>query len=99
MAVRHFKDGMLKCALAQKVPDCTGRTNLCKRGTSDMFFTSVERAYLEQKREVVSGQRKVSADCSHTTTQEQQNMATAAKAQALHLSAMTLNGTAGGKAF
>jgi hypothetical protein len=30
MAVRHFKDGMLKCAIAQKVPDCTERTNLRK---------------------------------------------------------------------
>jgi hypothetical protein len=64
-----------------------------------MFFTSVERVYLEQKREVVGGQSKVSADFSHTTTQEQQNMVAAPKAQALHLSAMTLNGSAGGEAF
>jgi hypothetical protein len=38
-AVRHFKDGMLKCARAVEVPDCTERTNLRKFGTGDMFFT------------------------------------------------------------
>ena len=38
-AVRHFKDGMLKCAPAMEVPDCTERTNLRKFGTGDMFFT------------------------------------------------------------
>ena len=38
-AVRHYKDGMLKCAPAVAVPDCTERTNLRKYGTGDMFFT------------------------------------------------------------
>jgi hypothetical protein len=38
-AVRHFKGGMLKCAPAVEVPDCTERTNLRKYGTGDMFFT------------------------------------------------------------
>jgi hypothetical protein len=38
-AVRHFKGGMLKCAPAMAVPDCTERTNLRKWGTGDMFFT------------------------------------------------------------
>ncbi len=38
-AVRHYKDGMLKCAPAMAVPDCTERTNLRKYGTGDMFFT------------------------------------------------------------
>ena len=38
-AVRHFKEGMLKCAPAVEVPDCTERTNLRKYGTGDMFFT------------------------------------------------------------
>jgi hypothetical protein len=38
-AVRHFKEGMLKCAPAVPVPDCTERTNLRKWGTGDMFFT------------------------------------------------------------
>jgi hypothetical protein len=38
-AVRHYKDGMLKCAPAMPVPDCTERTNLRKYGTGDMFFT------------------------------------------------------------
>jgi len=38
-AVRHYKDGMLKCAPAMPVPDCTERTNLRKYGTGDMFFS------------------------------------------------------------
>jgi hypothetical protein len=38
-ALRHFKGGMLKCAPAVAVPDCTERTNLRKYGTSDLFFT------------------------------------------------------------
>jgi hypothetical protein len=38
-AVRHYKDGMLKCERAVPVPDCTERTNLRKYGTGDMFFT------------------------------------------------------------
>ncbi|MBV8976992.1 MAG: hypothetical protein JO261_06575 [Alphaproteobacteria bacterium] len=38
-AVRHFKDGMLKCVPALSVPDCTERTNLRKFGTGDMFFS------------------------------------------------------------
>jgi hypothetical protein len=46
-ALRHYKDGMLKCAPAVKVPDCTERTNLRKYGTNDMFFTYRTRACLE----------------------------------------------------
>ena len=38
-AVRHYKDGMLKCAPAVPVPDCTERTNLRRYGTGDMFFS------------------------------------------------------------
>ena len=38
-ALRHYKDGMLKCAPAVPVPDCTERTNLRRYGTSDMFFS------------------------------------------------------------
>jgi hypothetical protein len=38
-AVRHYKDGLLKCAPEVPVPDCTERTNLRKYGTGDMFFT------------------------------------------------------------
>ena len=38
-AVRHFKDGMLKCVPELSVPDCTERTNLRKYGTGDMFFS------------------------------------------------------------
>jgi hypothetical protein len=38
-ALRHFKDGMLKCAPKVSVKDCTERTNLRRWGTGDMFFT------------------------------------------------------------
>ena len=42
-ALRHYKNGMLKCAPAEKVVDCTERTNLRKYGSGDMFFTYVNR--------------------------------------------------------
>jgi hypothetical protein len=38
-ALRHFKDGMLKCAPVVPVPDCTERTNLRRYGTGDLFFS------------------------------------------------------------
>ncbi|MGH6877889.1 MAG: hypothetical protein ACREHV_11000, partial [Rhizomicrobium sp.] len=37
--LRHFKDGMLKCAPAMPVPDCTERTNLRRYGSGDFFFS------------------------------------------------------------
>jgi hypothetical protein len=46
-AVRHYKDGALKCAPALPVPDCTERTNLRKYGTGDMFFTYRAKICLE----------------------------------------------------
>jgi len=89
---------MLKCAVAQKVPDCTERTNLRKWGTGDMFFSYVTRVCMELKREMVGGQSRVSAGYSYSMTQEQRNMAAAAaaaKARELHLSGITLNGGVG----
>ncbi|HEX3430158.1 MAG TPA: hypothetical protein VHT03_04660 [Rhizomicrobium sp.] len=38
-ALRHYKDGMLKCVPSVAVRDCTERTNLRKYGTADFFFT------------------------------------------------------------
>jgi hypothetical protein len=38
-ALRHFKDGMLKCMPKVPVKDCTERSNLRRWGTGDMFFT------------------------------------------------------------
>ncbi|HWA88468.1 MAG TPA: hypothetical protein VG889_00425 [Rhizomicrobium sp.] len=46
-AVRHFKDGMLKCTPEVAVPDCTERTNLRKYGTGDMFFSYRSRVCAE----------------------------------------------------
>ena len=97
-AVRHFKDGMLKCAVAQKVPDCTERTNLRKWGTGDMFFTYVTRVCLDQKREMVGGMSQVSASYSYQMSEGQRNMAAAAaaaKARELHLSGMSMSGGVG----
>ncbi len=50
-AVRHYKDGVLKCAPALKVPDCTERTNLRKYGSGDMFFTYRAKICLETQEE------------------------------------------------
>lgn len=36
--LRHFKNGMLKCAPLMPVPDCTERTNLRRYGSGDFFF-------------------------------------------------------------
>jgi hypothetical protein len=101
-AVRHYKDGMLKCAIAQKVPDCTERTNLRKWGTGDMFFTYVTRVCLEQRREMVGGQSKVSSSYSYAMTEQQRSAAASAaqaKARELHLSGMTMNGGVSGQGF
>lgn len=38
-ALRHYKNGMLKCEAVVPVKDCTERTNLRKFGTGDMFFS------------------------------------------------------------
>ncbi|MEO8300884.1 MAG: hypothetical protein ABI608_03775, partial [Rhizomicrobium sp.] len=95
----HFKDGMLKCAVARKVPDCTERTNLRKWGTGDMFFTYVTRVCLEQRREMVGGTSQVSPSYSYQMSPEQRNSAAAAaaaKARELRLSGMALYGGVGG---
>jgi hypothetical protein len=50
-ALRHFKDGMLKCAPAVPVPDCTERTNLRKYGSGDLFFSYRAQVCLETHEE------------------------------------------------
>jgi hypothetical protein len=57
-ALRYFKGGLLKCAPAVRVPDCTERTNLRKDGTGDMFFSYVTRVCLETGREMVGGESR-----------------------------------------
>jgi hypothetical protein len=101
-AVRHYKDGMLKCAVAEKVPDCTERNNLRKWGTNDMFFTYVTRVCLDQKREMVGGMSRVSSGYSYSMTSQQRDMAAQAaqsKARELKLSGMSLNGGVGQGAY
>ena len=50
-ALRHYKNGMLKCAPAVPVPDCTERTNLRKYGSGDMFFSYRAQVCLETHEE------------------------------------------------
>jgi len=50
-SLRHYKDGVLKCAPAVAVPDCTERTNLRRYGTGDMFFSYRARICLETHEE------------------------------------------------
>lgn len=50
-ALRHYKNGMLKCATEVPVPDCTERTNLRKYGSSDMFFSYRAKVCLETNQE------------------------------------------------
>jgi hypothetical protein len=57
-ALRYYKGGLLKCAPAVKVPDCTERTNLRKYGTGDMFFSYVTRVCLETGRELVGAESR-----------------------------------------
>jgi len=60
-ALRHYKNGMLKCAPAVRVPDCTERTNLRKYGSGDMFFTYVAKVCQETGKEFIGGQSRQSA--------------------------------------
>lgn len=38
-ALRHYADGMVKCATQEPVPDCTERRNLRAWGAGDIFFS------------------------------------------------------------
>jgi hypothetical protein len=42
-ALRHFTDGQVRCAVAERVPDCTERENMRRFGTGDLFFTYATR--------------------------------------------------------
>jgi len=95
-AARHYKDGMLKCAPAEKVVDCTERTNLRKYGTGDMFFTFVTQVCLEQHQELIGGQTKESAE---TAAARAQNYAKSQASSGMHLTGMSLAGGVGGLGF
>ncbi len=41
--LRHFADGLVKCATAERVPDCTERSNLRRWGAGDIFFSFQEK--------------------------------------------------------
>ncbi len=42
-ALRHYQDGFVKCAIAEKVPDCTERENMRRFGIGNLFYSYVER--------------------------------------------------------
>lgn len=50
-ALRHYKNGQLKCAAAVPVVDCTERTNLRKYGTADLFFSYRAEVCLETQQD------------------------------------------------
>jgi len=58
-ALRHYKNGMLKCVPQVPVRDCTERTNLRKYGTADFFFTY--RADVCATREAMTHEAEVSS--------------------------------------
>ena len=96
-ALRHYKDGMLKCAPAVKVVDCTERTNLRKWGTADMFFSYVTKVCVEQK--VSSNSSSQSSQSSSSQSSSSQSaewkIAQAKSRQTLTLRGMTLTGGVG----
>jgi hypothetical protein len=100
--VRHYKDGMLKCAPAEKVVDCTERTNLRKWGTGDMFFTYATK--ICQQRTLVGGQSKESPEAAaeRARAQYSQNSSSSSSSsdsRVLTLRGMTLSGGVGGQGF
>lgn len=38
-ALRHYRDGTVKCAVAERLTDCTERQNMRRYGLGDIFFT------------------------------------------------------------
>ncbi|HEY5348010.1 MAG TPA: hypothetical protein VIJ72_07450, partial [Rhizomicrobium sp.] len=68
-AVRHYKDGLLKCAPAMAVPDCTERTNLRKYGTGDLFFTYRAKVCLQTHREYSENDSREIDDSSSSSTE------------------------------
>ena len=97
-AVRHYKNGMLKCAPAEKVVDCTERNNLRKYGTGDMFFTYVTKVCLEQHPTLVGGQSKMEST-AQAASRAQSYARSQANSRELRLTGMTLTGGVGGLGF
>lgn len=99
-ALRHYKNGMLKCVPQVPVRDCTERTNLRKYGTGDMFFTFVTQVCLEQHQELIGGQTKESAESAAARAQSYaKTQATSGDGSGLHLTGMSLAGGVGGLGF
>lgn len=61
-ALRHFKDGMLKCVPKTPVKDCTERTNLRRWGTGDMFFSFRTSVCVPSKPATTTASREIELD-------------------------------------
>jgi hypothetical protein len=94
---------MLKCAPAEKVPDCTERDNLRKYGSGDMFFTYVSKVCQVpgrqataggQSRAAASGSASASAS-SFATSSSSASASASANSRFLSLRGMVLGGGVG----
>ncbi len=78
-ALRHFADGLVKCAAQEPVPDCTERRNLRAWGAGDIFF---------------SYQTKVCAK-SYSASSSYSGKMSYGESHELELTGMSLNGGVG----
>jgi hypothetical protein len=58
-ALRHFKDGLLKCTPKVWVKDCTERSNLRRWGTADLFFSFRTSVCVPQKTAAAPASREI----------------------------------------
>ena len=88
-ALRHYKDGLLKCAPAVPVVDCTERTNLRKYGTADMFFSYRAEVCLETHEEYSEMSSAVEAESREAGIAEKQRLLKSVfRAEPMELQAM-----------
>lgn len=78
-ALRHFADGLVKCAAQEPVPDCTERRNLRAWGAGDIFFSYQTKVCAKSYSASASYSGKMSYGESHE----------------LELTGMSLNGGVG----
>lgn len=55
-ALVHYRGGMLKCAKAKPVKDCTERVNLRRWGSGDFFFSYRSRVCVQSSAQASSGE-------------------------------------------
>jgi hypothetical protein len=61
-ALRHYKDGVLKCDVAEQVADCVERENMRKHGIGTLFFTFQTKVcvpnYIAKNEQIVAPPRR-----------------------------------------